>query len=426
MNKIWLILGSCLILASCKTGNSIFGSKSQHEQYGQKLTGAGLDQTTMGRRWFEAASRALLSPVDISIPYKERGYFAPEMPRAVGLRFAAKRGQLITIRLDKNPEKDFTIYLELWRPNDTGSPILIEDLDTSKNSLEFEVEKEGAYLLRLQPQLLQSGEYTLALSIGPSLGFPVAGKAARIGSYWGADRDAGARSHEGIDIFAPRGTPVVAAADGRVSSVRENNLGGKVVFLRPGGKNLNLYYAHLDKQLVEGGQSVKKGDTLGLVGNTGNARTTPPHLHFGIYADGGAIDPLDFVNPVARTPAEIPQGGPSLKAPVYITQKLQVGSRQYAEATPAWPLARQAASMRVLLPDGQVAEMQLQQLKSGEIPIRRHTIKDTVALGEGPRPSAPVKALLLPGESVSVLGYFSDFGFVEITGIRGWVPRSIL
>jgi murein DD-endopeptidase MepM/ murein hydrolase activator NlpD len=68
----------------------------------------------------------------------------------------------------------------------------------------------------------------------------------------------------------------IAAANGRISSVTENNLGGKVMFMRPAGKDFTLYYAHLDEQLVSEGQDVRTGDTIGLVGNTGNARTTPP------------------------------------------------------------------------------------------------------------------------------------------------------
>lgn len=63
------------------------------------------------------------------------------------------------------------------------------------------------------------------------------------------------------------------------------------------GSPYSIYYAHLDSQLVSVGQRVIRGDTLGLVGNTGNAITTAPHLHFGIYARGsGAVDPFPFIN----------------------------------------------------------------------------------------------------------------------------------
>lgn len=58
--------------------------------------------------------------------------------------------------------------------------------------------------------------------------------------------------------------------------------GGKVVWMRDEARGMSLYYAHLDSQHVAAGAYVRPGDTLGFVGKTGNARTTPPHLHFGI------------------------------------------------------------------------------------------------------------------------------------------------
>jgi peptidoglycan LD-endopeptidase LytH len=117
------------------------------------------------------------------------------------------------------------------------------------------------------------------------------------------NRDAGRRSHEGIDIFAARGTPVVAASDGVVTSVGENRLGGKVVWVWNPSRRVRLYYAHLQDQMVRTGTLVSAGDTLGTVGNTGNAKTTPPHLHFGISARGeGAIDPDAFIRPMPGLP----------------------------------------------------------------------------------------------------------------------------
>ena len=93
-----------------------------------------------------------------------------------------------------------------------------------------------------------------------------------------------------------------------VYRVEETNRGGRVVWVRDDRRQQRLYYAHLDRQLVEPGRRVRVGDTLGLVGNTGNARTTPPHLHFGVYARGrdarGPQDPLPYLaRPRARMPA---------------------------------------------------------------------------------------------------------------------------
>src|SRR6185503_7944629 len=167
----------------------------------------------------------------------------------------------------------------------------------------FEIPTTGSYVLRAQPELLRGGRYTFLVEIGPSLAFPLPGRDGRaIQSLYGADRDGGARRHQGIDIFAPRGTPVTAAVSGVITNTGITTLGGKVVWLYDARRGQAIYYAHLDTQIVRPGVEVAVGDTLGLVGNTGNARSTPPHLHFGIYRRGeGALDPLPFIDPRHRT-----------------------------------------------------------------------------------------------------------------------------
>lgn len=125
--------------------------------------------------------------------------------------------------------------------------------------------------------------------------YPVAGKKSFIGSYWGAMREGGKRKHEGIDIFARKGTPVVAVADGFVVEAGNTPRGGKTVWLRSANNDFYFYYAHLNQQFVKTGQYIKKGEHLGTVGNTGNAKLTPPHLHFGIYSYTGAVNPLPYV-----------------------------------------------------------------------------------------------------------------------------------
>jgi murein DD-endopeptidase MepM/ murein hydrolase activator NlpD len=131
--------------------------------------------------------------------------------------------------------------------------------------------------------------------VGKLLVFPVAGKRSNVGSFWGDERDGGKRKHRGIDIFAKKGTPVVAISDGIIISRAHTPRGGKVLWLRTTSYPLVAYYAHLDKHSVKEGQYVKKGQVLGTVGNTGNARTTPAHLHFGMYSLTGALNPLPYV-----------------------------------------------------------------------------------------------------------------------------------
>ena len=127
------------------------------------------------------------------------------------------------------------------------------------------------------------------------LAFPVAGKKSNIGSLWGASRDGGRRKHEGIDIFARKGTPVVAITDGVIVERGNTPIGGKVLWLKSSTHGWTAYYAHLDKQSVKEGQYVRKGQVIGTVGTTGNAQYTPAHLHFGIYKMNGPINPLPYV-----------------------------------------------------------------------------------------------------------------------------------
>lgn len=135
----------------------------------------------------------------------------------------------------------------------------------------------------------------LSLQATPTyLPVPVQGVAPRqLTDTWGAARGQG-RKHEGIDIFAKRGTPVLSSTQGVVTRVGTNNLGGKVVWVLGPGRQMH-YYAHLDDYAdINPWQQVAAGDVLGYVGDTGNARGTPPHLHYGIY-QSGAINPYPLL-----------------------------------------------------------------------------------------------------------------------------------
>jgi peptidoglycan LD-endopeptidase LytH len=117
----------------------------------------------------------------------------------------------------------------------------------------------------------------------------------KIADTWGAPRGIG-RSHEGQDIFAPKGTPILSATNGYIYKIGENNLGGQTVSVISSGGRV-YYYAHLDSYArgIEVGDRVTTRTILGYVGTTGNAQGTPPHLHFGIYTFTGAINPLPLL-----------------------------------------------------------------------------------------------------------------------------------
>jgi murein DD-endopeptidase MepM/ murein hydrolase activator NlpD len=116
-----------------------------------------------------------------------------------------------------------------------------------------------------------------------------------IADTWQAPRGTD-RRHEGQDIFAPRGTPILSATRGIIYNVGENNLGGQTVSVIGSGGRV-YYYAHLDSYArgIEVGDRVTTRTVLGYVGTTGNAQGTPPHLHFGVYTATGAINPLPLL-----------------------------------------------------------------------------------------------------------------------------------
>ncbi len=132
-----------------------------------------------------------------------------------------------------------------------------------------------------------------------------------------------ARLHDAIDIMAPRGTPVVAVADGRVVKLFNSKQGGLTVYQFDREEKLAYYYAHLDSYapgLAEG-SVLKRGEPVGLVGSTGNANAAAPHLHFAVFVlgpekswwKGTAINPYPLLGGRALRPI-VPADAPDATA----------------------------------------------------------------------------------------------------------------
>ena len=147
-----------------------------------------------------------------------------------------------------------------------------------------------------------SASVSSAQSDGP-LAIPVAGvNAGQLSDTYSDSRSGGERLHEAIDIMAARGTPVVAAAAGKVEKLFQSDAGGLTIYIRsPDGRTIH-YYAHLDSYapgLAERKQ-VRQGEALGTVGSTGNASPEAPHLHFAVMRttpDASWWEPANAVNP---------------------------------------------------------------------------------------------------------------------------------
>lgn len=246
--------------------------------------------------WESRIQTALNDSLQIELPYSETGQLKPRNFSIYSYETYLIPGEVIEFEM-KTDSSATLIFSELYKKNKVSGKYekVEEGLPKDKN-ISFEIEENGLYKMVFQPEIEAHTGFTIVIQKSPTYLFPVSsGKNADIGSYWGDIRDGGKRDHQGIDIFAPRGTPVIATTNGNIGYSGEKGLGGKQVWLRDPKRRQSLYYAHLDS-IIPGLNRVKIGDTLGFVGNTGNAKTTPPHLHFGIYKGGsGAIDPIGFV-----------------------------------------------------------------------------------------------------------------------------------
>jgi peptidoglycan LD-endopeptidase LytH len=283
-----------VFLAGCNGSSvkKIFRSPNPYDQYREFLLSKEFEHAAIVKDWIEAGESAFLSPVEINLPYQEITHFDKNKPQAIFIEFDAQEGHSISVEIETISNPDSNFFLDLFEVGETDFNSIQFAKDT--NRLDYQVKDPGRLGIRIQPELFRGGFIRISVQQNPSLAFPIMGKNFKnIASFFGAPRDGGRRLHEGIDVFATRGTPVTSVSSGRVSRVGINNLGGKTVWVSHEG--YSFYYAHLDSQMVNGGQSVKIGDTLGTVGNTGNAITTAPHLHFGIYKRGrGAINPYPF------------------------------------------------------------------------------------------------------------------------------------
>jgi len=271
--------------------------RTPYERYLASLSEAGIDRTPVAAAWIAAGERALDAPQLIAMPHRGVERFSPDAPSAISYRVELRRGQLYRLSVASEGGAWLYPFVDVFRVSGSNPPQHVAGIGPPSRELAFEPAEDDTFIVRVQPQLLASGDIVVTHARRAALLFPVQGAGRRnVQSFFGASRSSGQREHQGIDIFAARGTPAVAAADGWISSTSPNTLGGNVVWLWDPARGHTLYYAHLDRHAVSVGQRVRRGDVVGFVGNTGNARTTAPHLHFGIYRRGrGAIDPLYYV-----------------------------------------------------------------------------------------------------------------------------------
>src|SRR5690606_6307422 len=125
------------------------------------------------------------------------------------------RGRQLVVDVTFDSAEPARIFVDLFAVDEDGASRRVASLPPDAMTLAYDVGSDGVYVLRLQPELLRGGRFTIIERTRSTLRFPVSDHtASAVQSGFGAVRDGGARDHEGVDIFAPRGTPVVAVSDG--------------------------------------------------------------------------------------------------------------------------------------------------------------------------------------------------------------------
>lgn len=405
------------------------------EAYRASLQAADLLRAPLGLKWMRAGDEALRVPSPVDLPFREVGFFEPGRPEAVAYRVPLRRGDALEVRIQWFPTDSSELFVDLFQAGRDGSgPLrLLDDEAMTPDTFTFEPRRDRDYVLLLRPPLLAEGRYDIELRRTPTLAFPVGGHGpGSIRSVFGDVRDGGRRSHHGVDIFADRGTPAVAGVAGVVSRVDTTRLGGQVVWLRDRARSQSLYYAHLDSQTVVSGQRVQVGDTLGLVGNTGNARTTPPHLHFGIYRRGdGPLDPVPFIDDpdeAVLEPTPLHDGitwWRTSSARTLLRDGAWVGATELdtlGAGTPLRVLGAAGGWARVEGPDGTRGYVDAGLLALVDEPLSSRDVGPDQALLLAPTVGGAVRAQPSQAETVEVLGRYRSYEWVALSdGTRGWL-----
>lgn len=204
----------------------------------------------------------------------------------------------LKIMADLEPGLDNTQFLGVGGPDSTFTDsdysfenahkklvrLMHQSLDNLDTAISVETEEKNELY-----KFLESQKSILACrpSIWPAKGWANDGFGYRKSPFTGKKE-----FHEGLDISARKGTPVIAPADGFVSFVGNSNSFGNYITINH-GYGYKTRYGHLSKILVTKGQAVKRGENIGLIGSTG--RSTGPHLHYEVHRNDVPVDPKIYI-----------------------------------------------------------------------------------------------------------------------------------
>ena len=384
--------------------------------------------------WEWQAQRSLNEPLPLLLPYAEGWLALPDKSQAVTFTVLAREGRILEVNTQRDPTAQGGLVVELFDLDDDHMRP-VASIGPTDNQLRWPVLNSGTYRIRVQSALGSAGAFAVALDERFALDFPVDTDAAEpVRSFFGMPRDGGKREHHGIDIFAPRNTPVVAAADGYVSRVGTSKRGGLHIWQRASdesGKAIGtLYYAHLEDTFVTAGTWVDRGTPIGSVGNSGNAISTPPHLHFGLYQRfKGPLDPLPLTGPAQRPRVSTSSGH---RWPVWVSinrESVNVRAGPGTEFTVLETVGRdelvqvKAATdgwLRVRTGNGKTGFLSAALV--GAIQSQTLVVVEESKVHATPESSSATLVIIQAEQSIRLLGRYGPASYVETdTGLRGWI-----
>ena len=428
-----------LLLSGCREEYvpAPYYPSNAHEAYIHSLSLAGMADTALAKDWISISETSLENPIVIQLPHQEIFYVDPGTATASAYTFNVKRGRRVEIIVEFQGMRAGRLFMDLFRIQGESpqSWKKVASSNSIENKLIFEPRQDAGYALRIQPELLRGGQYTLHIGKTAALDFPIPGYASRdIGSWFGDPRDGGRREHHGVDIFARRHSPVIAPTKAYVRSVRDDKVGGLNVWLEDTERRMYIYFAHLQTIDVEPFTDVESGQQIGTVGNTGNARTTPPHLHFAIYYQGqGAVDPFLFIDPLKDTPSPIKADRAHIGQWIRSLQpSIPLRSTPHQQAISLLTLekgslmrvfAASSDQYRVQLPDGIIGYVKAVSTESTDEALMSLLALSSQSITEAPEFGAGTKEKIQTGDELLVLGRYAGHWFVQTPqGQSGWMP----
>ncbi|WP_460054711.1 M23 family metallopeptidase [Spirochaeta dissipatitropha] len=324
-----------LAVSGCRSPEIVpdeYEPDASYDDYLTAMQRLGIADSSIGSEWIISGDPEQADPLAITLPFSEQRLIDNREQYAAWYLIEGVRGHRIDIDIDGPAEASYFLDVfrlpEDYRPDftrnfttaDSNAPwrtglaeiaVSAGGVQEGQSHLHFEPRRHRWYLVRLQPRLLEGGEFGIRIHANAALSWPVPGTDHRaIWSVYGASRDGGTRVHHGVDIFAPRHTELISISEESTVRVGERDRGGLTVNLTDEKRGLMLYYAHLETQEEDlHGSRIPTGTVIGTMGNTGNAITTPPHLHIGIYEGSwrAPVDPWYFIVPIETKPVPAAQ-----------------------------------------------------------------------------------------------------------------------